>query len=1414
MMPAAKHFDPVVGVDIHIVQPPGPVPPVPVPHPFIGMIVDPMDYVPILGATVTVMGIPRAQAGTAGKCIPPHIPIGGVFVKPPSNECEVFMGSATVSVDGDAFSHLALPALSCHDIGMPPPPRPKKKSKTMSLVLPTSVVLSIPAPVLVGGPPTISIMALGMRAGMAAAGKLFKKAKALRKAKKGKAKAPKAKSKGKSKGNSPCGTDAHPVDVVTGACVDTIVDYAPQDGSLFGWVRQYDSSESERAGPMGRGFRHPYEMVLERTAEGFRYTDELGMSVDFPPFGPEGEPVAAGGHLLRKGLDDRLEVLEPRERRLHFREVFRGWPLLLVEIERGNRWLRVFHGQDGLVEGFVDSSGRIIQVENDLDGRIVALHERSSTPPNDVVRVLLHFRYDVDGCLVAVEDALGGRATYRYDNRRITTMRDRRGYHFHYTYDAQGRVVHTAGEDGLWGARLEYLPEARMTVVHYDDGGTWTKFYDEKGMVTDIVQPDGTLVARRMDDEGRVAEEVDAAGLSTTWEYDAFGSLVGRRDALGRFLLPPWVEPDPPDFDAPDPPQSPAEWEYGGRMTPDSPTAGQFRGGILEWVPAAAREALELDRTAAPVSPPTEEYDGMGRRTARVFADGTRESWRYDPEGNEIEFTDRDGSIHRRRYQSWNLLGAETDPLGHQVRYRHSLRGQILGFTDAGGTETEYQRDTMERITSVARGGVLRERYGWSASSRLEEQTGTAGELLVKGHMGPHGLMVKREFSDGGTHTLDYDERGRPTLGATEQLEVSREWDDRGRPTKDARDGLGVEHAYTREGLLETTVVGSFTTRYEYEGAWSYDVVDPTGARHSILLLPKGLGIRSLSSGRVEVAHYGPGGRCEGKHLSDREGARPWTRRYLRSPAGDLREVRDSERGTTLYGYDAAHRLIETTSPDGATGSYRYDPAGNLEVRPGRPDATFAEGNRLAEVGQDTFEHNARHHLTSRTGPSGTTRYHYDGADMLVRIERRGPAGHEETWRATYDPYGRRAWKEWSGGRVEFFWDGDRLAAEQDADGRLRVYVYPDERAMVPLLFVDYPTVDADPEEGLRRFVFTDQVGAPVRVEDDRGTVLWQAELDPYGTARVAPGARIEFNLRFPGHYFDPETGLHYNRFRYYSPELGRYLQSDPIGAAGGLNVYAYPANPLDAVDVLGLNCGDAKGAKAGGEGAPHSKSAKLGKDVDDIAAGVGMNPKHVKKLQQRAARRGERIIVRASNPESLKWHKKPYKGKKCVSKPVTIKHKTAKDGPHAGLVTKKANTKPTGEVDPLPDGYKWDEDGVLVNKHGNAVHGDYDLQHVSEGGGKPINTNDPDFQRDLNKEVCPEHHQVNHGANDDYRPQKDADGNVTSIEGGDAPGRNPDPDESYLVVEPNGTAKQVDGTDNLQQYYGDNGMDWPYPDY
>lgn len=154
-MIAAKHTDPIVGMDMHMIQPPPPAAPVMVPHPVAGMIMDPSDYSG--GAcTVYINGLPRARAGSMCMMSPPHIPIGGVFVMPVLSEAEVAQGSSTVIVDGEAMSASNHQVLSCDDTGAPAPVRPWKSGGAKSLMKAGSVVLAIPAgaPVMVGGSPT------------------------------------------------------------------------------------------------------------------------------------------------------------------------------------------------------------------------------------------------------------------------------------------------------------------------------------------------------------------------------------------------------------------------------------------------------------------------------------------------------------------------------------------------------------------------------------------------------------------------------------------------------------------------------------------------------------------------------------------------------------------------------------------------------------------------------------------------------------------------------------------------------------------------------------------------------------------------------------------------------------------------------------------------------------------------------------------------------------------------------------------------------------------------------------------------------------------------------------------------------------------------------------------------------------
>lgn len=128
------------------------------------------------------------------------------------------------------------------------------------------------------------------------------------------------------------------------------------------------------------------------------------------------------------------------------------------------------------------------------------------------------------------------------------------------------------------------------------------------------------------------------------------------------------------------------------------------------------------------------------------------------------------------------------------------------------------------------------------------------------------------------------------------------------------------------------------------------------------------------------------------------------------------------------------------------------------------------------------------------------------------------------------------------------------------------------------LIFLTFEVCALPPGSGELLYIHNDALGTPQAMTDESGNVVWTAETDPFGGAKVnedpdGDGKNIELNVRFPGQYYDKETGLHYNYYRYYNPSTGRYLTSDPIGLAGGTNTYSYVENrPLYWIDPYGLD--------------------------------------------------------------------------------------------------------------------------------------------------------------------------------------------------------------------------------------------------
>ena len=288
-------------------------------------------------------------------------------------------------------------------------------------------------------------------------------------------------------------------------------------------------------------------------------------------------------------------------------------------------------------------------------------------------------------------------------------------------------------------------------------------------------------------------------------------------------------------------------------------------------------------------------------------------------------------------------------------------------------------------------------------------------------------------------------------------------------------------------------------------------------------------------------------------------------RRYNYDANGNLAGIDDSRKGNRSYHYDPLDRLI---SVRGATPeSFAHDPAGNLlgQNNEGTANLSNVKGNRLLMQGDRHYDYDAYGNLIRErrgTGQKLVTEYRYDCQHRLIGVSL--PGGSTASYK--YDAFGRRIEKTVDGHTTEFLWQGERLIAES-ADNRYRSYIY-EPGSFRPLAMLD----GEGPRKATPFYYQLDHLGTPQELTDYSGEIMWSAKYRAYGNLAALDVSEIDNPLRFQGQYFDAETGLHYNRHRYYNPGTGRFLTPDPIKLAGGLNSYQYVPNPTGWVDPLGLN--------------------------------------------------------------------------------------------------------------------------------------------------------------------------------------------------------------------------------------------------
>ena len=305
-------------------------------------------------------------------------------------------------------------------------------------------------------------------------------------------------------------------------------------------------------------------------------------------------------------------------------------------------------------------------------------------------------------------------------------------------------------------------------------------------------------------------------------------------------------------------------------------------------------------------------------------------------------------------------------------------------------------------------------------------------------------------------------------------------------------------------------------------------------------------------------------------------------RRYRWGVADRLLSVEDSRRGETRYSYTPTGQLDRAEYPDGREQWRKSDPVGNLYPDPDMKLRRYLSGGRLEQDGEWHCEYDADGNLTERylgtgkwlDGKKDRWRYRWNADGSLAKVVR--PDKREVEF--TYDALGRRLSKSFGTTVTRWVWNGnvplhqwkqhreysvveDRWNTDTERRD-MTVWLF-DEDSFVPVAMI---------KEGRSYSILTDQLGTPTEAYDADGNEVWSRVLDMDGNVIGETGNKGMVPFLLPGQYYDRETGLAYNRFRYYSPKMGMYISQDPIGLAGGiLNLYGYVDDTNAWIDVLGL---------------------------------------------------------------------------------------------------------------------------------------------------------------------------------------------------------------------------------------------------
>jgi RHS repeat-associated protein len=742
------------------------------------------------------------------------------------------------------------------------------------------------------------------------------------------------------------------------------------------------------------------------------------------------------------------------------------------------------------------------------------------------------YSYNGKGQVLSIDGPLPGSAdttTFAYDPETgdlLTMARPLIGDTTFADYDAAGQVGRTIDVNDLQTS-FDYDGRGRVKTVVHPDARSETTTYTLAGQVATRIDEDNVATTYTYDATyGRLWKITDQEGNEIEHLYDLQGNLIEKayRDDLGTLsnrLRWDYQHPQLPGMlyeeINPDGTFTRYDYDFNGNVAsvtdPEGHTTFYFYDALNR------REEMRQPEPEPGAGIPITEYDydGHGNLAAVVDANQAVTTFQYDDMDRQVFTVSPDSGSGSFAYDAAGRRVNKMDAMGINVRYTYDILDRLQMIDFPADPDISYTYDqgpyAKGRLTGVNDPSGSTE-FGYDERGRLVEKNSTVNGV---------DYLLSRSYSPGGrVNTVTY-----PT-GRT--IDFFR-----------ADCACRVDAIYSNYGDERVTLMENLTY-LPFGGATGMD----TGAGGSVRNVTD-------AAGRLRVAN--PGERTE--------------RTFEYFPDGNLKSVLVSnENGKNrTYQYDALNRLTNVDDPYGAFQyRYQYDKVGNRLGKTTRTQKKETDYFYLAGTNQLYFQYAAGDLILFTYDPNGnmsgmgdkTLVYNQD--NRLVRVD--GSQGTLGEY--VYNALGQRVIKAADGLTTVFHYDFEgNIIGESDPGGTFtREYLY---RGRNRVLMVDVAS----------QAVYTylnDRLGTPIAITDAAGNAVWEATYRPFGEPRVHPMATLANNFRFLGQYYDEETGLYYNYHRYYDPRTGRYLTPDPIGLAGGINLYSYVHNnPINWADPQGL---------------------------------------------------------------------------------------------------------------------------------------------------------------------------------------------------------------------------------------------------